>query len=78
MEPVATAADVFPRLLAYGFALLGDSDRALQWLEVAVQRGFINYPFLAKHDPSLARFRTHPRWSKLLGTVRQRWEQFED
>jgi tetratricopeptide (TPR) repeat protein len=78
LEPAATAADVFPRLLAYGFALLGDSDRALQWLEVAVQRGFINYPFLGNHDPSLARFRKHPRWSKLLGTVRQRWEQFDD
>jgi len=78
IESVASASDVFPRLLAHGFALLGDSDRALHWLEVAVQRGFINYPFLAKHDPSLAQLRKHPRWSELLGTVRQRWERFEE
>ena len=46
IEAVATAADVFPRILAQGYALAGMSERALHWLAIAVDRGFINYPFL--------------------------------
>ena len=30
--------------MATGYALIGETDDALEWLENAVQRGFINYP----------------------------------
>src|SRR2546430_2403106 len=52
---VATAPDVFPRFLAQGFALLGMLERAVHWLEIAVDRGFINHPLLAQYDPTLER-----------------------
>jgi hypothetical protein len=39
--------------LADGYSLIGHRDAALEWLRTAVDRGFINYPFLAKHDPLL-------------------------
>ena len=51
LNAVATAADVFPRIVAQGYALAGMPERALHWLAIAVDRGFINYPFLAHHDP---------------------------
>ena len=74
---VATATDVFPRILADGYALLDASERSLYWLAIAVDRGFINYPFLARHDPFFEKLRSHPRFQALLGTVRERWERFD-
>jgi hypothetical protein len=53
------------------------SDRALHWLAMAVDRGFINYPFLAQHDPFFQRLRSEPRFQTLMETVRHRWESFE-
>ena len=77
IEAVATAADVFPRFLAQGYALAGQPDRALHWLAIAVDRGFINYPFLARHDPFFEDLRSDPRFQRLLQTVRGRWAKFE-
>jgi non-specific serine/threonine protein kinase len=77
VEGVATATDLFPRFLAQGYALAGLPDRALHWLEIAIGRGFINYPFLAQHDPFLRGLRTHPRFVQLTDIARDRWEGFE-
>jgi len=74
---LAGATDVFPRLLAQGFALAGLHTPALKWLRVAIDRGFINYPFLAQHDPSLRELRADARFKRLLAGVRKRWENFE-
>jgi len=77
IEAVVTAADVFPRIVAQGYALAGMSERAMDWLAVAVDRGFVNYPFLAHHDPFFAPFRSLPRFEQILGVVHGRWEKFE-
>ena len=77
IETLANGSDVFPRMLAQGYALAGMKDRALDWLAVAVDRGFINYPFLAEHDPFFASLRRLPRFTRLLDLVRDRWTRFE-
>ena len=78
MEEVAsTGADVFARMLAQGYAMAGMPERALFWLGTAVNRGFINYPFLAHHDPFFAPLRRQPRFEALMETVCSRWERFE-
>jgi hypothetical protein len=77
LEAVATASDVFPRLLAQGFALAGQTGPALHWLKRAVARGFINYPFLSQHDPFFQPFRANPEFIRLMDDVRQRWKRFE-
>jgi hypothetical protein len=77
VETIATATDVFPRLLAQGYALAGMPEPALHWLAIAVERGFINHPFLARHDPLLASLRGSPRFEELMRTVRGRGEAFE-
>jgi hypothetical protein len=77
VEEAASAADVFARMLASGYAMAGETGLALRWLEVAVERGFINHPFLAHFDPSLASLRQAPRFMRLMEEVRGRWERFE-
>jgi hypothetical protein len=77
IEAAATATDLFPRILAQGYALAGLPERALDCLVIAVERGFINHPYLARHDPFLESLRSDPRFQQLMETVRDRWERFE-
>jgi TolB-like protein len=77
IEAAARATDVFARFLAQGFALAGMAEPAMRWLEVAVDRGFINYPFLARYDPFFRSLRSDARFKRLLDIVRDRWERFE-
>jgi tetratricopeptide (TPR) repeat protein len=58
-------------------ALGGLNETALDWLENAVNRGFINYPLVAKHDPFLKTLRGQPRYEALMERVRHEWESFE-
>ena len=77
LETAASATDVFARMLAQGYALNGDSERALDWLAIAVDRGFINYPFLTQYDPFFEGLRSHPRFQRIMKTVHERWDRFE-
>ena len=77
IETIANATDVFPRFLAIGYAALDMADRAIHSLSIAVDRGFINYPFLAHHDPFMKPLRMDPRFGQLLATVHERWEKFD-
>jgi non-specific serine/threonine protein kinase len=77
IEGLATAADVFPRMIAQGYALARMPEHALRWLALAVDRGFINYPFLAQHDPCFANLRGLPQFQQLMEIVRDRWTRFE-
>lgn len=77
VEPLAQLGDIFPRLLSQAYALAGDAPSATRWMALSVERGFINYPFLAKHDPLLAPIRDDPGFQALLANVRERWESFD-
>jgi TolB-like protein/thioredoxin-like negative regulator of GroEL len=77
IEAVAKASDVFARFLAEGYAAAGVPERALHWLAIAVDRGFINYPFLARYDPFFEPLRSLPQFQQLLEGVRKRWLSFE-
>ena len=72
------AGDIFPRFIADACALAGRLDDAVGWLAVAVQQGFVNYPYLAKHNPHLASMREFPAFQDLLLDVRRRWETFDE
>jgi TolB-like protein/thioredoxin-like negative regulator of GroEL len=76
MEALAAATDMFPRFLAQAFALAGQRTAALHWLQIAIERGFINYPFLARHDPCFKRLRRDVRFQRLLKLTKKRWESF--
>jgi tetratricopeptide (TPR) repeat protein len=57
-------------------AALGSHDRAMEWLENAVERGYVNHPFLAEHDPLLASLRGNDRFQRLLERAKAGWESF--
>lgn len=76
-EAMASGTELFPRMLGQAYALAGVTDRAVHWLSIAVDRGFINYPFLADHDPCLESVREEPGFNELLHRVHERWEAFE-
>jgi hypothetical protein len=61
--------------VASGYALVGASDQALDWLANAVTRGFINYRFLSLHDPLLADLRGDVRFQTLMADARKRHER---
>jgi len=63
--------------LADAFALIGDREKALGWLEHAVDAGFINYPFLSENDPLLESIRGDERFKKLMERVKLAWESFK-
>ena len=64
--------------VAQAFALLDEKKEALDWLENAVHRGFINYPFISKHDSFLDNIRGEERFRKLMERVKKEWEEFEE
>jgi hypothetical protein len=58
----------------HGRARRRANGEALDWIENAVRRGYLNYPLLAVHDPLLEPARAEPRFKALLEAVRPQWE----
>ncbi len=58
-------------------ALAGLKEEALDWLSNAVDRGFINYPFIAEHDPLLEPIRGEPRFRDIAVRAKHEWEHFD-
>ena len=63
--------------IAAFLALLNVKKDSLAWLEIAINRGFINYPFLAELDPFLENIRGEVRFQELMKRVKYEWENFE-
>jgi len=66
----------FVWLAASTFALAGQKEEALDWLEHAVDRGWINYPLFAEQDPLLESVRSEDRFKRLMKRVKREWEDF--
>jgi hypothetical protein len=61
---------MFARAIAQSWALVGDRQQALEWLERAIGLGLLNHPYLAQHDWLLDRIRDDPHFTALLDRVR--------
>jgi serine/threonine-protein kinase len=59
---------------ATSFAMVGLVDEALRFTRLAVARGLIHHPFLARHNPFLAEARRTDGFKRLLDEVFTRWE----
>jgi len=64
-------------ILADIFALNGETEEALKWLEHGLEIGCFNYPYLSALDPALANIRGEERFKKLMERVKFEWEHFE-
>ena len=60
--------------LAEFFAVMGDADKALEWLDRAVRMGDDREDWL-RRDPLLVSIRQHPRFQQILASVAYRRQQ---
>ncbi len=77
LRATAWRDDLFCWWAANCFALVGERETSLDFLERAVALGIINYPFLAQHEWCLASVRGEARFGLLMERVRRAWEVFE-
>ena len=70
-------ADVSPLAtldLAETYALLGETEKALEWLDRDFRRGDDRLEFI-RRDPLLANIRDHPRFKQILESINYRRQQ---
>jgi non-specific serine/threonine protein kinase len=58
------------------YALMGEKEEALKWLEHIMDRGWINYPLLSRDDPLLENIRGEERFKTLMKRIKREWEDF--
>jgi serine/threonine protein kinase/Flp pilus assembly protein TadD len=74
---MAESDEYWAYLMAGAYALVGEADQALGWLEHAVKlRGWIDYVYFTRHDRFLASLRPAPRFQELMAYARERYERF--
>jgi TolB-like protein len=71
-EQAGRGSQTFARAVSDVWALVGDADRALEWLGRAVELGLINEPFLREHAWFLDPVRDDPRFDEIMDRVRER------
>jgi len=76
LEAMAKSDAAYSWLVANCYALLDEKEKAIDWLEHAVDMGFINYPFISQHDRLLDNVRGHERLDRLLERVKAAWMDF--
>jgi eukaryotic-like serine/threonine-protein kinase len=61
--------------LAEAFALVGMEDEALRWLELSVERGELDFPYLSELDPFLESLRGTARFALLMQRLEAKWQE---
>jgi hypothetical protein len=56
--------------MADGYAVIGESNRALRWVDRAIDMGMCNPAFLGEHEPFLRRLRGDPGFESVLEKAR--------
>jgi non-specific serine/threonine protein kinase len=59
------------------YCLIYEIEHAYKYLDHAISRGFINYPYFSEIDPFLQKIRGEERFKKLMEQVKHEWENFE-
>jgi eukaryotic-like serine/threonine-protein kinase len=76
---MAESDEYWSYLMASAYALVGEQDEALGWLEHAVRvRGWIDYVYFTRHDRFLKGVGGSARFRELMGLARDRYERFTD
>jgi hypothetical protein len=76
---MAESDEYWSYLMASAYALVGEEDQALNWMEHTVRvRGWIDYVYFTRHDRFLERVRRTRRFGELMGVARERYERFTE
>jgi hypothetical protein len=73
LKTVARADMQYSSWMVELFALIDERDAAFEFLRNAINRGFLNYPFLAQHNRLLKGLHSDPRFAPLMEDLRTRW-----
>ena len=52
-------------------------DEALHWLDRAIEKGMVNYPFLSEHDWHLNSIRGEARFGQAMERAKREWDRLE-
>jgi TolB-like protein len=63
--------------MAQCYSLTGEKEKAMDWLEISIDRGNIHYHNLNEYDPFLVNIRGEERFRKLMVRVKSEWENFK-
>jgi serine/threonine protein kinase/Flp pilus assembly protein TadD len=75
----AESDEFWSYLMAAAYALVGEADQALSWLEHAVTvRGWVDYVYFTRHDRFLERVRPTRHFQELMASARERYARFTD
>jgi tetratricopeptide (TPR) repeat protein len=77
LEKWAEKDSSYAYLIAQCFSLVKEIEKAIDWLEISINLGGINYPFLNDYDPLLESIRGQERFKSLMKKVKYEWENFE-
>jgi TolB-like protein len=77
LQEAARTDEWYPNFIASCLALVGDHDRAIDWLECAVGWGFSSPRFLGEYSPFLVPLRGLPRFEALMERARQQQRAFD-
>jgi eukaryotic-like serine/threonine-protein kinase len=78
-QAMAESDEYWAYLMAAAYALVGEEDQALDWLEHVVRvRGWIDHVYFTRHDRFLERVRPSRRFQDLMVSARERYERFTD
>jgi hypothetical protein len=69
--------DLWSLIMAEGYAVIEEYDKAFHYLERATNYGIVNIPFLTEYDPFFENLRKEPQFLKLIKRVKYEWESFE-
>jgi tetratricopeptide (TPR) repeat protein len=76
---MAESDEYWSYLMAGAYALVGEADQALNWLEHTVRvRGWVDYVYFTRHDRFLESLRAIPRFQQLMAWARERHARFTD
>ena len=76
-EAIAEAAmgsEMYARHAAEAWAKAGNPKRAAEWLDRAVDLGFVNWPYLARHSPFFRPLVDDPSLRPVLKKAKRRWK----
>jgi tetratricopeptide (TPR) repeat protein len=63
--------------IAECYSITKEIEKAFEWLNLSINLGGINYPFLNEYDPLLENIRDEERFKKLMERVKYEWENLQ-